>query len=59
MKKFETPRMRVLKLELNDVMRTSGCFETHACKECYCSLVGGCPPWTCEGLSCPTLSDFD
>ncbi len=60
MKKFETPKMRVLRLEMEDVMRTSGScgVQAKACLECYCQLVG-CPDgYTCSGLVCPTLDSI-
>ena len=60
MKKFENPRMSMLKLEMEDVMRTSGlCFETFACKKCYCGVMQCSGTFVCDGLDCPTLSDFD
>jgi len=60
MKKFETPRMSVLNLEVEDVMRTSGpCFETYACTACYCEVVQCGGTYECVGLVCATLSDYD
>lgn len=59
MKKFDAPEMKIQKLEPEDIMRTSACFEAHACTSCYCSVVS-CPNgYSCVGLTCPTLSDYD
>ena len=61
MKKFETPRMSVLTLEVEDVLRTSAesCIvEGVACTKCYCRAVTCDPPYVCD-LVCRTLSDFD
>ncbi len=60
MKKFNVPEMQIQKLEQEDIMRTSTCFETFACKSCYCSVVQcGIDTYGCVGLVCPTLSDYD
>ncbi len=59
MKKFETPRMNVLTIEREDVMRTSSCFERFACEECYCTAVQCGGTYDCTGLVCSTLSDYD
>ena len=55
MKMFENPTMSVVRLEAEDVMRTSSCFETFECKECYCSAVTCDGIYTCAGLVCPGL----
>ena len=60
MKKFSVPTMTIQKLEDEDVMRTSGgCFEINACVDCYCGIVTCEGTYGCDGLQCPTLSDFD
>jgi len=41
-----------------DVFVASLCFEGHACTQCYCPNVQ-CGPHICDGLQCPTLSDYD
>lgn len=60
MKTFGRPVMTVQKLEQESILNTSNpCFETFACKDCYCELVQ-CPDgYTCVGLDCPTLSEYD
>lgn len=55
MKSFDVPMMQVQKLENEEILRTSSCFESYACKECYCSLVQCGGTYTCTGLVCPTL----
>ncbi len=55
MKKFETPRMHVLTIEMEDVMKTSACFEIFDCEDCYCTSVTCDPVWECDGLKCPNL----
>lgn len=61
MKKFETPKMSVVRLEMEDVMRTSGScgIQGHVCLECYCSLVMCGDTYSCKGLVCPTLDDVN
>ena len=57
MKKFEAPRMSVLKLEMEDVMRTSGmCMvEADACTACYCETVQCDSSYVCSGQVCAIL----
>ena len=60
MKRFDVPVMKIQKLESEEIMRTStGCFESFACKECYCGIVQCGGSYECSGLVCPSLSDFD
>lgn len=60
MRNFKAPYMNIQRLEKEEVLVTStGCFEAFACTECYCSAVQ-CPNgYTCTGLVCGTLSDYD
>lgn len=61
MKAFETPRISLLKLDMEDLMTASRPCSTEivACTACYCAAVQ-CPNgWVCDGLECATLSDFD
>lgn len=55
MKKFEIPMMRVQRLEPENIMRTSNCFESFDCKECYCRAVQCGGTFVCDGLVCPCL----
>lgn len=56
MKKFSTPKMSVQRLEKEEIMRTSNCWESFDCKECYCKAVGCDSGYVCTGLVCPCLS---
>ena len=59
MKKFENPTISIQKFEPEEVMTSSCAVEALACTACYCELVQ-CPNgYTCVGLECATLSDFD
>ena len=55
MKVFEKPVMDVQRLDAEEIMSTSVCFEAFECKSCYCSAVTCDPVYTCTGLSCPGL----
>ena len=59
MKRFTVPTLSVQKIDPEEVMRTSLCFESFACKECYCGMVQCGGTYTCKGLVCPSLSDYD
>lgn len=60
MRKFEAPLMNVVRLDPDGVISASSCFEAFACKECYCSVVQcGNDTYTCTGLVCDSLSDYD
>ena len=59
MKKFATPTMTIQKLDPERVMTDSACFETFACTECYCSLVQCPDTYSCKGLVCDSLSDYN
>lgn len=58
MKMFNMPEMNVQRLEAENVMSTSSCFEAFECKSCYCSAVTCQEGYVCTGLSCPGL-DLD
>ena len=58
MKKFVRPEINIQRLEKENVMSTSSCFEAFECKKCYCSAVTCDPVYDCSGLSCPGL-DLD
>ncbi len=59
MKAFKTPRMTLCRLETEELMRSSTCFEIFACVDCYCTKVVCDDVYVCDGLNCPTLSDYD
>lgn len=59
MKKFDAPEMFLQRLDVEDVMSTSTCFEVNACDDCYCTSVDCDPVYECDGLVCGTLSDYD
>lgn len=59
MKKFVHPVMNVQRLEADDIVRTSSCFEIFACEDCYCTSVTCADAYVCEGLKCSILSDYD
>ena len=60
MKKFETPYIGIIKLDHEDIMRTSGeCMvEADACLKCYCSGVTCDGVYTCDGFPCPRYDDI-
>lgn len=55
MKRFEMPKMNIQRLEAEDVMRTSGCWESFDCQECYGLAVVCDGVYNCSGLVCPCL----
>ncbi len=61
MKKFVKPALDVLKLDAQEIISTSdaSCFEINACVDCYCTSVTCEGVWECDGLICPSLSDYD
>lgn len=60
MKKFEVPTINIQKLVSENILTGSSCFEKFACTECYCSLVQcNQTKYSCTGLVCGTLSDYD
>lgn len=61
MKKFGAPELNVQRLDAEEIISTSGgkCFEINACVDCYCTSVTCEGVWECDGLLCPSLSDFD
>ena len=52
MKKFEMPTMSIQRLEPEDIIRTSGCFEAYDCLECYCAAVTCEGDYSCTGFKC-------
>ena len=58
MKKFEVPTITIQRFDKVEVFTTSGCAESYACLDCYCSAVACDPPYTCDGLDCPTLGNY-
>ncbi len=60
MKKFKTPTMKIINLDPEDLMRTSGdCMvEAQACLKCYCSGVTCDGTYTCDGFVCPRYDDL-
>ena len=60
MKRFIAPVMNIQRLEVQDVLSTSGtCFEINACVDCYCTEVVCDDVYSCDAQNCPTLSDWD
>lgn len=56
MKKFSAPEMEIKKLEVEEIIRTSGdCWESFDCKDCYGEIIV-CPSgFECTKLDCPCL----
>ncbi len=55
MKEFKAPTMNVQKLEQEEIVSSSSCFETFACVDCYCTAVTCDDAYVCDGLKCPIL----
>lgn len=54
MKKFEAPTMGIVKLNHEDIMRTSTeCMvDALSCLKCYCAAVDCDPVYICDGFEC-------
>lgn len=53
MKRFEAPVMSVDRLDTAEVIATSsGCWEAHECKNCYCGVVDCDDTWSCNKVIC-------
>lgn len=59
MKKFGAPKLSVQRLDVEEIISTSVCFEINACVDCYCTSVDCDGIFECSSLVCPTLSDYD
>ena len=60
MREFNTPEMIVQRIEPENILRTSYCStEGVACVSCYCDAVTCEGVYTCKGLRCAILHDFD
>lgn len=55
MKEFKAPTMNVQKLEQEEIVSSSSCFEVFACEDCYCTAVTCETGYVCDGLRCPIL----
>ena len=53
MRKFEAPNMKIQKLENEDFIRTSSCYQSHDCEGCYCGIVICNSGYDCTSLICP------
>lgn len=54
-KRFEEPKMALVRLDGENVIRTSsGCYESFDCQDCYME-AGVCTKYNCTGLKCPCL----
>lgn len=54
MKEFKEPKMLIQKLEREEFIMTSGCWEAFDCKKCYNDAVI-CGEYECTGLVCNCL----
>ena len=57
MKQFEAPRMDIQYLDSEEIIRTSGCWESFDCEVCYNDAVA-CDDYTCTGLVCTCLGSL-
>ena len=55
MKQFDTPEMTIQRLEAEEIVRTSGCWESYDCEKCYDDAVVCGGTYTCTGLVCGCL----
>ena len=52
MRRFEVPTISIQRLDDEDFVRTSGCFQIFTCENCYCAIVT-CPSgFSCSSLKC-------
>ena len=58
MKKFEIPMMDIQRFDAEEAISTSTCYQSFACKDCYCTAVGCSWPYECNSLNCPTLGSY-
>lgn len=58
MKNFEVPVMNIQRLDPEEAIATSTCFEIFACEDCYCTSVTCDDGYVCEGLKCSTLDTY-
>ena len=57
-KSFEAPKMMVLRLDSEDIIRTSGgCWESYDCQKCYAEAAV-CDKYDCTGLVCSCLGSL-
>ena len=58
MKKFMAPVMTVQRLEIEEIVTQSGCWEAYDCEECYNDAVICGPGYNCSGLVCGCLGSL-
>lgn len=54
MREFKTPVMVIRKLDKEEIIRASGCWESFDCTACYADAAV-CDNYTCTGLVCDCL----
>ena len=58
-KKFGVPMMVLQKLETEEFMRTSGCYQMYECEDCYCAVVFCDDAFSCTGLKCEFYDHYE
>ena len=59
MKEFNTPQMVIQKIEREEFIMTSGCWESFDCEKCYGDAVVCGSTYDCSGLVCKCLGSLN
>ena len=59
MKEFKAPQMVIQKIEREEFIMTSGCWEAFDCEKCYAEVVSCDGTFDCTGLVCKCLGSLN